>query len=271
MDNFSDASMAQSPQEQNRKESTMDTEETYCFITSLNLETTLHILTHLDAKAAVVCSQTCKQLRQAVKFCDPLWKRLCRNEFELKLRFKKPFAVYYDIYRLVAMSRRILRVYLSERFYASGRYGVFPGWLWTWVALCTCTPQLPKWILSHREAFLRLKLSELPLGRISRTWGVSPEQMAGRRALRTERGTAYYTWHDVHQVALQKYGGASGLLEHSLKRCARAAKHIEKNFYELDAGRQIRTNEQRPIVSIATSMLLSGYLQPWQGGRADTG
>lgn len=245
--------------------------EACCYITSISLETLLYILSHLDAKAAVNCSETCRQLRQAVKFCDPLWRRLCLYEFELELHSKKPFAVYYDIYRLVAMSRRILRVYLSERFFSSGRYGVLPGWLWTWVVLCTSAPQLPSWVLSHREAFLRLKLGELPLGRICRTWGVSPDDMASQRATRTERGTVYYTWFDVHQIALQKYGGVSGLLEHSLKRCARAAKHIERHFHELGASRgHVRTNGQQPLVAITTGSLIASYIQSWQGERANT-
>lgn len=246
----------------------------YCYITNVSPETLLYILSHLDAKSAITTGRTCKHLRDAITYCDLLWKRLCWGDFELHLHFRKPFATYYDIYRLVTMSRSILRVYLSERFYSSGRYGILPGWLWTWVVLCTCAPQLPRWILAHREAFLRLKISELPLGRIYRTWNVSAEDMASCRAVRNERGTAYYTWFDVHRVALRKHGGFRGFLQHSLKRCARAKKHIEKHFNELKRSRELhQTSGEQTIVALTTGSLFGtcsfpNFFGSWQEGRS---
>jgi len=137
------------------------------------------------------------------------------------------------------MSRTVTKIYLSERFYSSGKYGYLPGWLWTWVILNTSAPELPSWIRNHRQAFLRIKVSEMPLGRIQRVWNLAAGDFSGIREVRNERGTIYYSWSDVHKVFFAKHGGLPELTAHSLKRCARAKRHLERNFTEL-------TNEDSP-------------------------
>lgn len=210
-----------------------EAEENNCYITSLSNEILLYVSTYMDARSVIRLSKTCRRLRDGVRFSDPLWKERLRRDFELDLRIKRPFKSFYDIYRLVSMSRTLTKIYLSERFYSSGKYGYLPGWLWTWITLNTSAPELPSWIRNHREKFLRIKVSELPLGRIQRAWNLAAGDFSGVREVRNERGTIYYSWSDVHKVFFAKYGGLPELTAHSLKRCSRAKRHLERSFTEL--------------------------------------
>ena len=208
------------------------------YITSLSNEILLYVCTYADAKSVTRLCQTCRRLRDAIMFSDPLWKERLRRDFELDLRIKHPFKSFYELYRLVSMSRTVTKIYLSERFYSSGKYGYLPGWLWTWVILNTSAPDLPSWIRNHREAFLRIKVSEIPLGRIQRVWNLAAGDFSGIREVRNERGTIYYTWSDVHRVFFAKYGGLKELTTHSLKRCSRAKRHLERSFEQLTASEE---------------------------------
>ena len=124
-------------------------------------------------------------------------------------------------------------LFILYRYYFSGRFGVLPGWLWTWVVLNSSAPTIPRWIFAHREPYVRVKFSEIPLGRVTKTWGLKPSDMASCSPVRNERGTAYYTWFDIHRVGLRKHGGRRGLIEFCLKRCARARKYVERNFEDI--------------------------------------
>ena len=242
-----------------------------CYIITLSNEILLYISLHLDAKTATSVCQTCRRLRNGIRFSDPLWKRRCKQDFDLDLPMKSPFKTFYDIYRLVSMSRTVTRIYLSERFYSSGKYGVLPGWLWTWVVLNSSAPELPSWIRDHREPFFRLKMRELPLGRIQRVWNLAAQDFYGVRAVRNERGTIYYNWTDVHRVFIAKHGGTSELIAHSLKRCSRASKHVEKHFTELKQTERARERLKQTFIallpqnffsSIATTGLAQVYHSP---------
>ena len=210
-----------------------EAESQQCYITSLSNEILLYVSIYADAKSVIRLCQTCRRLRDGIMFSDPLWKERLRRDFELDLRMKRPFKSFYEIYRLVSMSRTVTKIYLSERFYSSGKYGYLPGWLWTWVILNTSAPELPSWIRNHREAFLRVKVSEMPLGRIQRVWNLAAVDFSGVRQVRNERGTIYYSWSDVHKVFFAKYGGLAELTAHSLKRCSRAKRHLERSFTQL--------------------------------------
>jgi hypothetical protein len=155
------------------------------------------------------------------------------------------------------MSRKILDIYLSERFYNSGKYGILPGWLWTWIVLNTCAPRLPQWIANHREAYMRLKFTELPLGRITKTWNLKSEDMAFYRPARMERGTVYYTWSDVHHAAIRKLGNQAKLVEFLMKKCSRAKKHIEKHYSLLGRQEETATVVRPTAVTITTMPVLS--------------
>lgn len=215
-----------------------------CYITKLSNEILLYICTYIDAKSATKLSQTCKRLRDGVILSDPLWRERLRRDLELDLRIKRPFKSFYEIYRLVSMSRKVAKIYLSERFYSSGKYGYLPGWLWTWVILNTSAPELPLWIKNHREAFLRVKVSELPLGRIQRVWNLAAGDFSGIREVRNERGTIYYSWSDVHKVFFAKNGGLRELTIHSLKRCSRAKRHLERSYAHLTNPEQMTNQHQ---------------------------
>ena len=114
--------------------------------------------------------------------------------------------------------------------------------------LNSSAPTMPRWIFAHREPYVRVKFSEIPLGRITRTWGLKAIDMAVCNAIRSNRGTAYYTWFDIHRIALRKHGGRRGLLEFCLKRCARARRYVERTFEHL---RQSSTSG-RPISETST-------------------
>lgn len=215
-----------------------ETQDKQCYITRLSNELLLFVSIYIDAKSTTKLCQTCRRLRDGIRFSDPLWKERLRRDFELNLRIKRPFKSFYEIYRLVSMSRTVTKIYLSGRFYSNnnnspGKYGCLPGWLWTWVILNTSAPELPSWIRNHREKFLRIKVSEMPLGRIQRVWNLAAGDFSGVREVRNERGTIYYSWSDVHKVFFAKYGGLPELTAHSLKRCSRAKRHLERNFTEL--------------------------------------
>lgn len=220
-------------------------EEKKCYITSLSNEILLYVSIYMDAKSVARLCQTCRRLRDGIMCSDPLWKERLRRDFELDLKMKRPFKSFYEIYRLVSMSRTVTKIYLSERFYSSGKYGYLPGWLWTWVILNTSAPELPSWIRNNRQAFLRLKVSEMPLGRIQRVWNLAAGDFSGIREVRNERGTIYYSWSDVHKVFFAKYGGLPELTAHSLKRCSRAKRHLERNFTELTSEDSPRQNQAR--------------------------
>lgn len=215
-----------------------------CYITTLSNEILNYVCTYLDAKSVTRLCQTCRRLRDGIMLSDPLWKERLRRDLELDLRIKRPFKSFYEIYRLVSMSRTVTKIYLSERFYSSGKYGCLPGWLWTWVILNTTAPELPTWIRNHREAFLRVKVSEMPLGRIQRVWNLAAGDFSGIREVRNERGTIYYSWSDVHRVFFDKYGGLKELIEHSLKRCSRAKRHLERSFTQLTAPEEMIAQNQ---------------------------
>jgi len=240
-------------------------EEKECYITSLSNEILLYVSIYMDAKSVARLCQTCRRLRDGIMCSDPLWKERLRRDFELDLRMKRPFKSFYEIYRLVSMSRTVTKIYLSERFYSSGKYGYLPGWLWTWVILNTSAPELPSWIRNNRQAFLRLKVSEMPLGRIQRVWNLAAGDFSGIREVRTERGTIYYSWSDVHKVFFAKYGGLLELTAHSLKRCSRAKRHLERNFIELTSEDSPRQNPARQtIIAVIPQNLFtfSHLLQP---------
>lgn len=220
-------------------------EEKKCYITSLSNEILLYVSIYMDAKSVARLCQTCRRLRDGIMCSDPLWKERLRRDFELDLKMKRPFKSFYEIYRLVSMSRTVTKIYLSERFYSSGKYGYLPGWLWTWVILNTSAPELPSWIRNNRQAFLRLKVSEMPLGRIQRVWNLAAGDFSGIQEVRNERGTIYYSWSDVHKVFFAKYGGLPELTAHSLKRCSRAKRHLERNFTELTSEDSPRQNQAR--------------------------
>ena len=222
-----------------------------CYITNLSNEILLYVCTYADAKSVTRLCQTCRRLREGIVLSDPLWKERLRRDFELDLRMKRPFKSFYDIYRLVSMSRTVTKIYLSERFYSSGKYGYLPGWLWTWVILNTSAPELPSWIRNHREAFLRVKVSEMPLGRIQRVWNLAAGDFSGVREVRNERGTIYYSWPDVHRVFFAKYGGLDQLIAHLLKRCSRAKRHLERSFTQLTTPEEIATQHQPEQTFIA--------------------
>ena len=215
-----------------------------CYLTKLSNEIILHICAYIDAKSITRLCQTSKRLRDGIIFGDPLWKKILRRDLELDLRIKRPFKSFYEIYRLVSMSRTVTKIYLSERFYSSGKYGYLPGWLWTWVILNTSAPELPSWILNHREAFLRVKVSEMPLGRIQRVWNLAAGDFSGVREVRNERGTIYYSWSDVHRVFFAKNGGLKELTAHSLKRCSRAKRHLERSYTQLINPEQVTSQHQ---------------------------
>ena len=230
-------------------------DENKCYIANLSNEIILYVTTYMDARSVTRLCQTCRRLRDGIRFSDPLWKERLRRDFELDLRIKTPFKSFYDIYRLVAMSRTLTKIYLSERFYSSGKYGYLPGWLWTWITLNTSAPELPSWIRNHRQAFLRLKVSELPLGRIQRAWNLAAGDFSGVRQVRNERGTIYYSWSDVHKVFFAKYGGLSELTAHSLKRCSRAKRHLERGYTEL-------TTEEAPSQTQSGQTYIAVTLRP---------
>lgn len=238
-------------------------QDTFCYISKLSAEVIYYLFSFLDARSILRCSQTCKRLYDTTKHCEPLWKGLCRRDFGLYLRFRTPFVAYLDIYRYVTMSRKILDNYLSEKFYNSGKYGVLPGWLWTWIVLNTCMPRIPQWIANHSDPYMRLKFTELPLGRVTKTWNLKSEDMAFCRPARVERGTVYYTWSHIHHAAIRKYGSKDKLVEFLLKKCSRAKKHIEKHYLLL--GRPVVRPPAVAIttVSILNTYRLAGFLQSW--------
>ena len=212
-----------------------ETESKRCYFTILSNEILLYVSLYADARSVTRLCQTCRRLRDGIMLSDPLWKERLRRDFQLDLQIKRPFKSFYEIYKLVSMSRTVTKIYLSERFYSTGKYGYLPGWLWTWVILNTSAPDLPLWIRNHREAFLRVKVSEMPLGRIQRVWNLAAGDFSGVREVRNERGTIYYSWSDVHKVFFAKYGGLAELTAHSLKRCSRAKRHLERSFTQLTA------------------------------------
>lgn len=253
-----------------RKTFNEEVESKRCYFTSLSNEILLYVSLYVDTKSVIRLCQTCRRLRDGIMQSDPLWKERLRRDFELDLQTRHPFKSFYEIYKLVSMSRTVTKIYLSERFYSSGKYGYLPGWLWTWVILNTSAPELPSWIRNHREAFLRIKVSEMPLGRIQRVWNLAARDFSGVREVRNERGTIYYSWSDVHKVFFTKYGGLAELTAHSLKRCSRAKKHLERSYTELTApegSAQNHSTEQSFIAVLpqeffAASCRLSHLFQP---------
>ena len=91
-------------------------ENEHSHIDLLSNEVLQQLVSYLDAKSAVHVCRTCSRLSSLTKFCDTLWKGLIKEDFEVKLHSRAPFMSYYDIYRLLFMSRFILKVYLSERY-----------------------------------------------------------------------------------------------------------------------------------------------------------
>ena len=94
----------------------MHNDDLHSRIAQLSNEVLQHLVSYLDASSALQLCQTCTRLRRLTKFCDQLWKRLIKEDFGVKLHTRRPFVSFYDIYRLLFMSRHILKVYLSERY-----------------------------------------------------------------------------------------------------------------------------------------------------------
>lgn len=208
-------------------------DKSFSYLSNLSAELIYNLFSFVDSTSVVRTTQTCKRLNSIIKYNDPLWKTLCQRDYGLNLMIKTPFATIYDIYRFQTMAKNVLNIYLSERYFNSPRYGNLPGWLWTWVVLNTCAPRLPRWIANHREPYMRIKLCELPMGRIRNTWSLSQQDMTYFRPTRSERGTIYYSWRDVHRAAVRKHGSQKKLVEFFLRRCSRAKTHVEKHFNQL--------------------------------------
>lgn len=220
----------------------------FCYLSNLSAELVYYLFSFVDAPSVVRTTQTCKRLHDTIKYNDPLWKKLCQRDYGLNLVIKTPFTTIFDIYRFQTMAKTVLNIYLSERFFNSRestlRYGNLPGWLWTWIVLNTCAPRLPRWIANHREPYMRIKLCELPMGRIRNTWNLSQQDLSYFRPTRSERGTIYYSWRDVHRAAVRKLGSQKKLVEFFLRRCSRAKSHVEKHF------RTLRRKEEQPPAQV---------------------
>lgn len=116
------------------------------------------------------------------------------------------------------------------------RYGVLPGWLWSWIVLNTSPPSLPTWIRSYHEPFLRFKMSEISLGKVLRVWNLKSSDLPGHLVTRVEYGTCYYRWRDIQVVAMRVHGGQKGLEGFLLKRCVRARGYVERTFERIRSG-----------------------------------
>ena len=192
------------------------------------------IFAYCDAVDLLHVGLTCKRLNTICRYCEPTWRILCNEDFNINLPCKGRFNTYYEIYRLIYKSRLVMGAYVYGRYFEKQKLSAIPGWLWCMAALSDQPPVMrygKKRFVKRCSGHYLQRFSQVPLGQLKRSWGITRgDDLQGLFPRRVERGTLYYPFQAARYALMRKMNGRKGYYRFMLNKCYRARKIIDGKF-----------------------------------------
>ena len=197
-------------------------------------EILMKIFAYCEAVDLVNAALTCKRLCVVCRYCEPVWKTLCKEDFNVDLPNTGRFETYYEIYRLVYKSRLVMGAYVYGRYFDKRQLSTIPGWLWCMAALSDRPPVMKygkaRFVKRCSGHYLQ-RFSQVPLGQLRRSWGIRRgNDLQGLFPRRVERGTLYYPFQGARYALMRKMNGKKGYYQFVLNKCYRARNIIDRKF-----------------------------------------
>ena len=203
-------------------------------ISGMCTEILVKIFAYCDAIDLLNIGLTSKRLYIICRYCEPIWRMLCNEDFNVNLPCKGKFKTYYEVYRLIYKSRLVMGAYIYGRYFEKRQLSTIPGWLWCMAALSDRPPIMKygrRRFVKRCSGYYLQRFSHVPLGQLKRSWGITRgDDLQGLFPGRVERGTLYYPFQGARYALMRKMKGREGYYRFMLNKCYRARKIIDCKF-----------------------------------------